>query len=320
MPLVSVVVSAYERPAMLRAALDSLLSQTHTDLEILVQDDSPTESCEAVVNELQDGRIRYERNRPSLGTMANLRAGYRKATGKYVSTLNDDDLYDPVYLATMVAGLEDHPECSLAFADHWIIKDDGQVDTVATDHNSAAFGRNLLAAGVISDVVTPAFVHKSIPGMFAVYRSEWMDWSDFPDDVSSGYDFWLTYLAVRDGRPAFYSPQRLTSYRVHEGSQTHAFTDPEKRLRSLAYDLYMTTRMRDDGRLALVRTTLEERMASINVSMGNALLQTGNRAEAQRSFRVALQLCPGNRARVGLFLALLPSVISQRLLRARAGL
>ena len=75
--------------------------------------------------------------------------------------------------------------------------------------------------------------------MFALFRTEAIDFDDFPEEVSSSYDYWLTYLAVRNGGAAFYEPRRLTSYRVHPGSETSSFTDPEKRLRFLQYNEFI---------------------------------------------------------------------------------
>ena len=317
-PLVSVVVSAYERPAMLRASLRSLLAQTYGSLEILVQDDSPSRSCEKVVGETADPRIIYTHNQPAMGTLPNLRTGYRKATGKYVATLNDDDLYAPQYLELMVRALEKNPECCLAFADHYIIDGDGRIDVDASDRNSASFGRDCLTPGVIDSPLELSLVRKSIPGMFAVFRREAMDWSDFPDEASSGYDFWLTYLAVRTGSPVFYSNQRLTSYRAHGGSQTASFSAPEKRLRSLAYDYFIHQRFYNDDRLRPVKQAILERLAAILVSTGNAYLQLGERRPAHAAFRKALSLVPNRRARLGLVLSAMPSSLAKAVLRARA--
>jgi glycosyltransferase involved in cell wall biosynthesis len=141
MSLVSVIVSAFNRPEMLRAALNSVLAQTYKDIEIIVQDDSTISECSSVVATIDDPRIIYTHNQPSLGTIQNLLTGYRRASGDYVCTLNDDDLYLPEYLSTMVDGLERHPACCMAFSDHWIIDADGNVDHALSDKNSANFGR-----------------------------------------------------------------------------------------------------------------------------------------------------------------------------------
>jgi hypothetical protein len=172
---------------------------------------------------------------------------------------------------------------------------------------------------VIDSPLELALVRKSVPGMFAVFRRELMDWSDFPDEASSGYDFWLTYLAVRTGRPVFYARERLTSYRAHGGSQTASFANPNKRLRSLGYDLFMHRRFFEDERLRPVRDAMRERVAAILVSTGNAHLQLGQRGPAREAFRQALAMAPSRRARVGLALAVLPAAISKTALRARAG-
>src|ERR1700722_13362539 len=131
-PLVSVIISAYNRPDMLRSALKSVLHQTYTNLEIIIQDDSTNEDCHEVVRNFMDDRMTYTRNKPSLGTSLNLRAGYAKSRGKYFCTLNDDDLYHDDYVKTMVEAMESNPNYSLSFSDHYIIDDEGHIDEIGT--------------------------------------------------------------------------------------------------------------------------------------------------------------------------------------------
>jgi hypothetical protein len=167
--------------------------------------------------------------------------------------------------------------------------------------------------GVIESPLQIALLQKAVPGMFALYRRSIMDWNDFPDEVSSGYDFWLTYLAVRTGQPIFYSPHRLTSYRVHVGSQTSSFSGADKRLRSLEYNLFIHKRMYADTRLRAIHRDLSERIAGIHISTGNALLQVGSRNCAFREFRSAAKIKPGLRSALGLGLTLLPFGLGQKL-------
>src|SRR6201999_3178488 len=161
-PLVSVIVSAYDRPSMLRAALNSLLAQTYTNFEAIVQDDSTNNNCEALVGAYLDARIKYIHNRPSLGTLHNVLAGYRRSAGKYFCTLNDDDLYCPIYLQTMVEALESNPACTIAFADHNIIDQHGAVLEPDTANNSRTFGLSGLGAGPVSNVLHGALLLKAV--------------------------------------------------------------------------------------------------------------------------------------------------------------
>jgi glycosyltransferase involved in cell wall biosynthesis len=301
---------------MLRAALDSLLAQTYAHLEILVQDDSTNDGCGQVVRELNDPRIHYTRNQPALGTVSNLRAGYRKATGKYFSTLNDDDLYTPTYIQTMVESLEADPRYSMAFCDHTIIDQDGVIDEATTNTNSITFGRNRLTEGSVPDPVVAGILAKSVPGMFAMFRREAMDLNDFPDEVSSGYDYWMTYLAVRAGNPIYYTPQRLTSYRVHAGSQTSSFTNPREALRSLRYSEYMHTRFLADPGLRSIHSQLRLRLAEIYASTGIAHLRLGDRTAARQQFSASLRTKFTTRALTGMTLTAAPTSLVKKLLAA----
>jgi GT2 family glycosyltransferase len=301
---------------MLKNALLSLLGQTYQHLEIVVQDDSVNEECSRVVSDLSDCRILYTRNQPALGTLRNLRTGYRKSTGKYFATLNDDDAYSPDYIQTMVTAMEANPSYCVGFCDHYIIAEDGCVDQLATARNSVAFGRNLLQEGNVPQPLVVGLLTKSIPGMFALFRREAMDLEDFPDDVSSGYDYWLSYLALRTGKPIYYCPRLLTYYRVHEGSQTSGYSDPQEGLRALAYSEYMHKRFLADPRLQSLHATLVKRLAAIYVSMGFNLLRINDRREAFVRFARSCNTKMTGRAVCGLALCTAPAFLLQKVFSA----
>jgi glycosyltransferase involved in cell wall biosynthesis len=317
-PLVSVVVSCYNRPVMLNAALQSVLSQTMRNLEVVVQDDSTDLSCEDLVSGIDDERIRYTHNRPPLGTGRNLIAGYWKCRGKYFSTLNDDDLYDPEYLELMLAAMEANPSYSLAFSDHSIIDEKGAVLEAETTLNSVCFGRAVLEHGSVPGPIRCGLIDKCVPGMFAVFRAEAMDLKDFPEEVSSAYDYWLTYLAVRNGGAAFYEPRRLTSYRVHQGSQTSSFSGPEERSRFLQYNEFIDRRFLSDERLRSIWPDVRRRLAETLASEGFASLRLQHRNQAIRELLASLGMQFTLKAMAGILLTATPEPLRRSLLTRRA--
>ena len=66
-PKVSVVIPLYNREKYVRSAVDSILSQTFSDFELLVIDDGSTDGSIAVVQSYSDPRIRFVRNNTNLG-------------------------------------------------------------------------------------------------------------------------------------------------------------------------------------------------------------------------------------------------------------
>ena len=314
MPLVSIVISSYDRPAMLLTALRSAQAQSYANLEILVQDDSTMDDCERAIREVTDPRIRYTRNRPPLGTSVNLRAGYRKAQGKYFATLNDDDFYGPTYIETMVKHLEENGRYAMAFSDHWVIDDQAEIDEGMTRESASMFKRNLLQEGSVPDPLVSAVLDKSVPGMFALFRRSAMDLEDFPDEVSSGYDYWLGYLAVREGSPIYYSSERLTSYRVHGGSQTSTYDNPAEALRSYRYKEFMLDRFLNDPRLARVHPALRSRLAELRAGLAISQLRLGKRREAASNLLLSCRAQIRSRTVLGLLLCLAPLGITRKLL------
>jgi glycosyltransferase involved in cell wall biosynthesis len=315
-PVVSVVVAAHDRPDMLRTALASVLNQTLTGFEIILQDDSTYDHCEEIVHDLNDRRIRYTHNRPALGMAANLRSGFRKSRGRHIATLHDDDFYAPNYLETMVPILDANPALSLAFCDHYVVDVAGKVLAEESDRNSDRYGRSRLRAGVVPDPLRAALIDNAVPAMFSVFRSRALDLDDFPDEVSVGYDYWLTYLLVRNGAPIWYHPERLTYYRVHEGSQTASGHDPDVRLRSAVCFQFIDRRLLADGRVSAVWPDIRKRRAGTHANAGFAHLRLRHRAQACAQFAASIKTHLSLRAVAGIVLSALPLCVFRRLDRS----
>jgi len=92
-PLVTVVVTSFEPDWALLTAVDSLLSQTWSNLEILVVDDGSPSEHEALLSKLEalDRRVRVIRLRVNVGTYGAKNVGLSEASGEFVTFLDSDD-------------------------------------------------------------------------------------------------------------------------------------------------------------------------------------------------------------------------------------
>src|SRR5258708_7238351 len=135
-PLVSVILTVFEREEFLQSAIEGALAQTFLNYEIIVTDDSNRASLRQICESFQAGdRLRYRSNLKQLGAPLNIRAAIEEAKGKYVAILNDDDYWEPTFLEKLAAPLEESPDRVIAFSDHWIVRDDGRVDEAETQAN-----------------------------------------------------------------------------------------------------------------------------------------------------------------------------------------
>ncbi len=105
-PLVSVILRTRNRPDFLRESLNSAIEQTMTEREVLVINDGGEDVSEIIRHLDIDGIVRYFPNEKSIGRCAAANLGLKEARGKYISYLDDDDLYYPDHLEKLVQALE----------------------------------------------------------------------------------------------------------------------------------------------------------------------------------------------------------------------
>lgn len=107
MPLVSVIIPAYNAEEYISQALSSVLSQTLSDIEVIVVDDGSTDRTASTVEELthRDGRVRLIRQENQYAGVARNR-GIEAAKGKYLYFLDADDWIEPDALEKMFSSAE----------------------------------------------------------------------------------------------------------------------------------------------------------------------------------------------------------------------
>ncbi len=92
MPKVSVLIPTYNMACFLDEAIESVLTQTFEDFELIVMDNASTDNTEDIVNKyLGDVRVKYFRNNLNVGMTKNWNKCLLVANGKYIKFLNADD-------------------------------------------------------------------------------------------------------------------------------------------------------------------------------------------------------------------------------------
>ena len=115
--LVSTIIPVYNRPAMLRRAVESVLAQTWRPIEIIISDDGSTDDTPALGRQLaaeHPGLIHYLWN-PNRGAGPAREAGRLRARGEFIQYLDSDDTLWPRKFEVQVAALRARPACGVAY-------------------------------------------------------------------------------------------------------------------------------------------------------------------------------------------------------------
>ncbi|MBR2469123.1 MAG: glycosyltransferase family 2 protein [Fibrobacter sp.] len=90
--MISVVIPSYNRAPLLKRAMESVLNQSYSDIELIVVDDGSTDDTAQVVGKFKDSRVRYVYQKNSGACVARNR-GVDEATGDYIAFHDSDDLW-----------------------------------------------------------------------------------------------------------------------------------------------------------------------------------------------------------------------------------
>lgn len=206
-PAVSILMPVFKTEPFLREALDSMLSQTFTDFELIVLDDCSPGNAEDILDEYKDPRIVRYLGEKNAGLANVLNVGMEMARGKYIARMDSDDLSSPNRLEVQVNYLEEHPDIDLcscgmtlfgAMEDRWIRESDFETLRI----NALFFSPILHASSV--------WRRDAFDRLGLRFRQEMVPAED--------YDLWCR--ALSGGLRLVNIPECLYQYRIHPDQAT----------------------------------------------------------------------------------------------------
>lgn len=108
-PQISVIMTACNTGRYIKDAIDSILSQTFRDLELIVINDGSTDDTDEIVTGIRDERLRYVRSEENRGIPFSRNLGLDMAGGKYLAIMDSDDIAPPYRLQDQYDYMESHP-------------------------------------------------------------------------------------------------------------------------------------------------------------------------------------------------------------------
>lgn len=205
MPAVSIVIPAYNHARFLKGTIESALAQTWRDYEIVVVDDGSKDDTPAVAAQFGDA-IRYIRQ-ANQGMAATRNTALRHAIGDIISFLDDDDLWLPDYLATVMSYFQADSYLAAAHTGYQLTSDEQGRDFPG--HSSRTVPADDLYATLIEGGFFP-------PSSVSVRRMI-LDKVGFFDEGLQGYADWELWLRICREHKFIGIPVELVKYRIHAG-------------------------------------------------------------------------------------------------------
>jgi len=127
--LVSICIPTYNRTNLISNLLDSILSQSYTNFEIIITDNSENTDTQLLIeHDYQDPRIRYFKNKQNLGMGGNTRRALSYIRGTYFTFTPDDDVWiDVKKLEKQVQILDMNPDINIVYTNAESIDYEGKI-------------------------------------------------------------------------------------------------------------------------------------------------------------------------------------------------
>lgn len=206
LPVVSVVMPAYNTEKYIREAVSSIENQTLRDWELLVVDDCSTDHTYEILQKLaqEDARIKIIRNQTNCGAAMSRNIAFSQCSGKYVALLDSDDLWEPEKLEKQVICAE-KTGADIIYCSYSIIDECGRKkspDFIVPEHTDF---NSMLKKSTIS--CSTALLKSKLVAQF-----------QFPTHMyHEDLAYWLELL--KNGANAAGVIEVLASYRITPGSR-----------------------------------------------------------------------------------------------------
>jgi len=127
-PLITIAIPTYNRAdSYLKQAIQSAVTQTYTNIEIIVSDNCSTDNTETLVRSFNDSRIRYYKQSRNIGMLNNSNFCLDKAKGAYFIQLHSDDLLDPDFVSTCMKAVNGVTHIGIIITGIRVIDEEGKV-------------------------------------------------------------------------------------------------------------------------------------------------------------------------------------------------
>ncbi len=205
--LISIIMAAYNTEKTIEQAINSVLSQTYTNFELLVVNDCSTDRTAELVKSIaaKDSRVRLISNVKNNGVSYTRKHGLEEAKGDWIAILDSDDAWEPEKLEKQIV-LQRRTNADLLFTGSAFMDSEGHPIDWCLHAPKEVTYRQLLKQNVLSN--SSALVRKEL---YAKYYA-------IGDGMHEDFAIWLSIL--KEGKKAYGVDEPLLIYRIAKSSKS----------------------------------------------------------------------------------------------------
>jgi teichuronic acid biosynthesis glycosyltransferase TuaG len=278
MTKVSVLMPSYNYACFLPLAISSVLSQSYSDIELIIVDDCSTDGSRAIIEDWKkrDDRIvsvYHDRNR---GLSAARNTGLSASSGAFIALCDSDDIWLEHKLKTQMDQFHKDPELGVVHSDSAIIDRNSEL-------TGQRFGEMFLTPGqntsglLFEELCERNFI--CVPTV--VLRREAVEFAEGFDESIRSLEDWVCWTKISTRYSFFYIDEALAQYRIHgSGLSSNSNNMAENRIKAIEILLEFLSDLRPETKSRMM------------YSLGRSHQEVADFSNASKAFLRSLQLNP----------------------------
>ncbi|NBC56698.1 MAG: glycosyltransferase [Bacteroidetes bacterium] len=206
MPLVSIVLCTFNGEKFIKEQIESILSQTYTNFELIICDDNSTDSTAYILEGYaqKDDRIKLLMNNKKLGYIKNFEKGIAQTRGEYIALSDQDDIWNNDKILKLQTNIKDN---CLIYSDSLIV-----------NRHLKPLGKKMSTKKnmISTDNVLSFCLENSVSGHALMFKKSLLN-NLFPFPPQVPHDWWISFNAALIGKVK-YLDETLVQYRIHNNN------------------------------------------------------------------------------------------------------
>lgn len=267
----TVIIPLYNKEKYIQRTLESVLSQSFEEFEVIVVNDGSTDDSIKIITQMKDDRIKII-NQKNQGVSEARNTGIKNAEYEMIALLDADDTWDSKFLETLYRLIKEFPEAGLYYSNYKFVNGEDQKIEELEDE---------IKGNLVEDYF--AFSKKNIPicaSSVVIPKNVFVELGGFPKEFSRGEDLYLWTLIALRYQIVYTNYIGGFYYRNIPDSLTRKKQILEKSFASVAEELYFKYR-----EFAYDEKSFKAYMYPIILSKSKYLIEDNKTKEARKIIR-----------------------------------